>query len=134
MFMKTVPAVLEKQYQLIMWLLPRMAEFPKDQRFLLADRIQGTMLDVLERLIEAVYRKDKLPLLREANLGLEKTRFLMRMAMECKYISLKRHVFFCQSADEIGRMIGGWMKSFGNQDPGAQGCRERGVKGEVQMP
>jgi len=93
-----------------LWLLPRMAEFPKDQRFLLADRIEHTLLDVLERLIEAVYRKDKIPLLRQANLGLEKARFLMRMAKDMKYISLSRHTFFCKSTDEIGRMIGGWVK------------------------
>jgi hypothetical protein len=133
--MNTVPVVLEKQYQLILWLLPRMAEFPKDQRFLLADRIEHTLLDVLERLIEAVYRKDKIPLLREANLGLEKSRFLMRMAKDMKYISLSRHTFFCKSADEIGRMIGGWVKFSGNQGPRVQGCGERGgIKGEVQTP
>jgi hypothetical protein len=130
--MQTVPVVLEKHYQLILWLLPRMAEFPKDQRFLLADRIQGILLDVLERLIEAVYRRDKVPILRQANLGLEKARFLMRLAKDRKYISVSRHAFFCKSADEIGLMIGGWVKYIGNQDPGAQGRRERVVKGEVQ--
>ncbi len=133
--MNTVPAVLEKQYQLILWLLPRMAEFPKDQRFLLADRLENTLLDVLERLIEAVYRKDKVPILREANLGLEKARFLMRMAKDKKYISLSRHAFFCKSADEIGCMIGGWVKFSGNQGPRVQGCGERVIrKGEVQTP
>lgn len=106
-----VPVVVEKHYQLILWLLPRMAEFPKDQRFLLADRIQGTLLDVLERLIEAVYRREKIPHLREANLGLEKARFLMRMAKDRKYITVSRHAFFCKSVDEIGRMIGGWVKA-----------------------
>ena len=147
--MVTVPIVVEKHYKLVLWLLPRMAEFPKDQRFLLADRIERELLDVLDRLIEAVYMKDKGPLLQRANLSLEKSRFLMRMAKDMQYVSLKRYDYFSRGVNEIGRMVGGWQKSqiseaaktraervsgnapspvslAGNQDPGVYGCRERG--------
>src|ERR1035437_3443376 len=55
--MKPTPIV-EKHYQLILWLLPKMANYPKDQRFLLADRTERILLDILEMLIEAVYAKD----------------------------------------------------------------------------
>lgn len=30
-----------KTYDLILWLIPRLKEFPRDQRFLLGDRIQS---------------------------------------------------------------------------------------------
>ncbi len=38
--MERITPVVEKHYQLILWILPKIANFPKDQRFLLADRIE----------------------------------------------------------------------------------------------
>lgn len=109
--MKKLTPVVEKHYQLILWMLPKMAKFPKDQRFLLADRIEKNLLDILEMLIEAVYSKDKRKILISANLKLDILRFLMRIAKDMKYVSLKGYDFFCQSVLEIGRMVGGWLKS-----------------------
>ena len=44
--MTTAPVV-EKRYQLILWMLPKLAKFPRDQHFLLADRIERCLLDIL---------------------------------------------------------------------------------------
>ena len=52
--------------------------FPRSQKFLLGDRIQGLALDVLEALIEATYTRQRDRLLTRANLGIEKLRFLFR--------------------------------------------------------
>ncbi len=130
------PVVLEKHRVLIAWLIPRLAEFPKDQRFLLADRIQRAMLDIQELFVRAIYSQDKAQLLNEINIQLDIARLLMRTAKDMKYVTLSRHDFFARSIDEIGRMTGGWKKSLnGNQSPGGYGCRERGIrKGEVQTP
>lgn len=45
--MPNVMQVIPKTYDLILWLVPRLKEFPRDQRFLLGDRIQTVALDVL---------------------------------------------------------------------------------------
>ena len=50
-------SALEAHYRFLLWLIPALSRFPRDQKFLLGDRIQGTALDVLERLIEATYSK-----------------------------------------------------------------------------
>lgn len=105
-----------------MWMLPKMANFPKDQRFLLADRIEIILLDILEMLIEAVYSKKKREILMKVNLRLDVLRYMMRIAKDMKYVNLKAYDFFCQSALEIGRMVGGWYRS---QNPDVQGCQER---------
>ena len=42
-----------------MWLVPAIEKFLPTQKFLLGDRIQTTTLDVLERLIEATYTRDR---------------------------------------------------------------------------
>ena len=109
--MKKLTPVVEKHYKLILWMLPKIANFPKDQRFLLADRIERILLDILEMLIEAVYSKDRRGILIKINLKLDILRFMMRIAKDMKYISIKAYDFFCQSVLEIGKMVGGWMRT-----------------------
>lgn len=108
--MKELTPVVEKHYKLILWMLPKIANFPKDQRFLLADRIEQILLDILEMLIEAVYSNRRREILIKVNLKLDVLRFMMRITKDMKYINLKAYDFFCQSVLEIGRMVGGWMK------------------------
>jgi hypothetical protein len=110
--MKMTPIV-EKHYQLILWLLPKMANYPKDQRFLLADRTERMLLDILEMLIEAVYSKERRPILLKVNLKLDALRFMMRLAFDMQYISVAQYNHFSQRTLEIGRMVGGWLKASG---------------------
>jgi hypothetical protein len=65
---QTGPA-LEAMYRFMLWLVPTVEKFPCSQKFLLGDRIQGTALDVLERLIEASYTKARRPALLATNLA-----------------------------------------------------------------
>lgn len=108
---KKITPVVEKHYKLILWMLPKMANFPKDQKFLLADRIERILLDILEMLIEANYSKQKREILIKVNLKLDVLRFMMRIAKDMKYVSLNGYDFFCQSVIEIGKMVGGWLKA-----------------------
>ena len=50
------PAV-ESMYRLVLWLVPTVEKFSRRQKFLLGDRLQATVLDVLERLVEATYTR-----------------------------------------------------------------------------
>ncbi len=62
---KTVKEVtaLTRTYDLILWIVPVLAKFPKGQKYLLGDRIESLLLEVLELLIQAVYTKDKIDFL-----------------------------------------------------------------------
>ncbi|MFH1429136.1 MAG: diversity-generating retroelement protein Avd [Candidatus Margulisiibacteriota bacterium] len=116
--MKKVTPVVEKHYKLIIWMLPKIANFPKDQRFLLADRIERILLDILEMLIEAVYTKQKKEILIKINLKLQVLRYMMRLARDMKYVSVKGYDYFCQLVLEIGRMVGGWIRSRNEEGDG----------------
>ena len=74
----TVKAV-PKLYDVILWLMGCVEKFPRSQKFTLGDRIVNIALDTLDTLIEATYTPDRLPLLRRANVQLEKLRFLIRL-------------------------------------------------------
>jgi hypothetical protein len=85
---RTGPAI-EAHYQLIGWLMQTVERFPRSQKFLLGDRIQTAALDVLDALIEATYTRDRRGHLARANLGLEKLRFLIRLAFDQRSSALR---------------------------------------------
>jgi hypothetical protein len=98
-------------YRFMLWLIPTIEKFPRRQKFLLGDRIQGGALDVLEHLVEATYTKSRASLLARANLGLEKLRFFFRLALDLRFLDMKRYEHAARSLDEIGRLVGGWLKA-----------------------
>ena len=106
---QTGPA-LEAHYQFILWLVPTLERFPRSQKFLLGDRIQSTALNVLESLIEATYTRQRSQYLSRANLGLEKLRFLLRLAYELHYLNLRRYEHAARTIDEVGSRVGAWRK------------------------
>jgi 23S rRNA-intervening sequence protein len=118
---RTGPAV-EAHYRLIGWLMNTVERFPRSQRFLLGDRIQTVALDVLDALIEATYTRDRRGHLACANLGLEKLRFLVRLAFDRRHLDARRYEHAARSIDEVGRLIGGWAKAHA----AASGVRPRG--------
>ena len=107
---KTGPA-LEAMYQFLTWLIPTLNNFPKSQKFVLGDRIETIALDVLDNLIRATFSKNRDTALADANLGLDRMRFLIRLSQELRFIDLKRYEHAARGMDEIGRMIGGWKKA-----------------------
>lgn len=107
---QTGPA-LEAHRRFLLWLIPTIEKFPRSQKFLLGDRIQATALDVLESLIEATYTRDRRGHLARANLGLEKLRHLIRLAVELKHLDPRRYEHAARSLDEIGRLVGAWTKA-----------------------
>ena len=102
---------LERMYQFQLWLVPTVEKFPRSQTFLLGDRIQTTALDVLEGLVEATYTRERTHLLDRVNLGIEKLRFLFRLAMDLRHLDMRRYEHSARSLDEIGRLVGGWRKA-----------------------
>lgn len=103
--------VLEKMYQFVLWLVPTVDKFPRAQKFLIGDRIQTTALDIMEHLVEAAYSREKLTILNRVNLQLEKLRYLFRLAFDLRLMDMRRYEFSARALDEIGRMVGGWLKA-----------------------
>ena len=94
----------------IKWLLPTTEKFPKRVRFTFTNRIDNLALDVVENLVEARYANRKEGLLKGVNLKLERLRVLLRICHELQYLPHKSYAFAVRSLDEVGRMVGGWIK------------------------
>jgi len=109
-----LPAIVEKMYELNVWLLQRVSKFPKDQRFILGDRLANKGLDIQDKLIEAALTKkgdEKSGVLNEVNLELEQFRYLLRLANDQKCMSRESWFFCSKNLLEIGKMLGGWIKN-----------------------
>ena len=111
--------ILTKLQDLLVYLMPQLNKFPRDQKFVLGDRIETKLLDVQEYCLRAYYSRDKRGHLLEANLQLEVARHLVRLANALKLFSNHTYGVLAEKMDEVGRMIGGWLKSVS----GANGAR-----------
>ena len=97
-------------YKTLSWILDCVERLPKKVRFSLATRITDLSLEVLELIIEAIYQKDRVDLLKKVNLNLEKLRVLFRLSFERRYLSIKQYEFISRLLNEAGKMTGGWIK------------------------
>jgi len=104
------PLYIKWQY-IVAYLLDTCGKFPKNVRFNLSDRLTNTSLDILELIIEAIYAKRKTHILLKANLSMEKTRALLQISVNKKYISMGQYEHISNEINESGQMLGGWIKS-----------------------
>ena len=104
--------ILQKTYAFLKYLIPQLEKFPRSQKFLLADRMEIIVLDILENYISAYYSpgNKKLTFLKDSNLKLEKLRYLTRLSHDFQYLNHKKYGLISGFIDEIGRMTGGWIK------------------------
>lgn len=92
-------------------ILSRTEKFPKRIRFTLTSRIDLLAIDILEKIVEARYAKDKTAALSQASLALEKLRVLVRITHEDKHLDYKGFEHVSRNINEAGRMLGGWIRS-----------------------
>jgi hypothetical protein len=112
---RQVSPALERAYQFLAWLIPTLDRFPRRQKFLLGDRIETVALDVLEGLVEATYTRNRGRVLEAVNLKLDKLRFLFRLSTELQLLDQRRYEHASRGIDEIGRLVGGWIKAHRGQ-------------------
>ena len=106
--------ILTKLHELLLYAIPQLNKFPRDQKFVLGDRIEVKLLEVQENCLRAYFGREKrLPLI-EANMILEVTRHLIRLAHGLRLFSNHTYAVLAEKVDEVGRMVGGWIKSASN--------------------
>lgn len=103
--------VVEKTYDFLLWLLPKVEKFQRSFRFSVGDRMVAAGLDLLLALVEASFSVEKGALLETANRKANGLRYLLRLSKDLKLLTLDSYGFAAVRLEEIGRMIGGWQKS-----------------------
>ena len=111
--------VVTKTYDLLRWTAGHLPRFPRPYRASLGERLESRLAFVLDRLVRAQYNRDRAGLLREVNLELELLRFWFRLAWHLRCLSTDAYEFATRSVNEIGRMVGGWIRSGRAAEPSA---------------
>lgn len=86
-------------------------QFPKSEKFSLAQDIKRTMIGLLERIVRSNRHRDKKEALYAIDTELEILRTQVRLAMELQFLPFAKYEVWGGHLAEIGRMLGGWMKS-----------------------
>ena len=97
---REVPVVL-KLYELTLWTMNHTAQFPRHHRYSLGTRIEATLLDLLDLLIAARYRRDNRASLDNANIMLERLR--LELNLDCAPRSCRHLASARQGAGQIGQ-------------------------------
>ena len=100
-----------KTYDLALWLLPKTEKFPRSYRFSVGDRLIGYSLDLLLGLVAASYAAEKAVLLEQASQRVNGLRYLLRLSKDLRLLSVDGYGFAVERLDEIGRMVGGWLRA-----------------------
>jgi len=104
--------IFTKTSDFILWLLDHTGKFPKGERFRMGKRIEDSAFHFYELLIEATRKtRRKRALLLDADLELEKLRHYIRMSQQRKLTSVSQYHFAASALVEIGKLLGGWLKT-----------------------
>ncbi len=121
--------IFSKTYDLLLWLLPQATKFPRSHRFGLGERVTRLALDFQESLIAAGLQRGekRILLLEQADTQLAQLRQHVRLSKDLALISTSQYEHVSRMLVEIGRLLGGWLKS--NQKSGqAEGSAGRFVE------
>ena len=105
--------IFKKTYDLFKQFHAIRNKVPKQDRYTIFLKCENSLIEVIEGILKAgQLRKDeKLPVLKDTSVSLSLLRVFVRLMKDIKTIDLKNYAKFESDIDEIGRMLGGWIKS-----------------------
>lgn len=105
--------ILKKSYDLYKLFHECRKTVPKQDRYTIWERSENSILDTLECFLEAGYTRqgNKVMLLEKGSTKLNLFRFLIRLMKDTKSLDTKKYLALQVLIDEIGRMLGGWLRS-----------------------
>ena len=105
--------IIHKSYELYKALHELEKSIPKMERFTLWQRSENSTLDILEGLLKTGYlpQEKRADHLLQVSARVDVLRVFLRLSFDVKAINQKKYIALQAITDEIGRMLGGWIKS-----------------------
>lgn len=105
--------IFKKTYELFKLSYEYRSAVPKHDRYALWQRCEDAVIKVLEGILRASRstKPERLPILEDISVQINCLRVYVRLAKDVKAIDGKKYVQLEAVIDEIGRMIGGWIKA-----------------------
>ena len=105
--------IIHKTYELYRDLHELQKTIPKMERFTLWQKCEDTVLNILEGLIRVGYlpQEARPTKLVSISAEIDMLRVFLRLSFDVKALTQKKALPLQEKLDEIGRMLGGWIKS-----------------------
>lgn len=108
--------ILQKVFDMIQYAYPALAQYPKSEKFSLVTDIKHILDEMLELTIEAQKKYFKKTTLQELDVTIAKLKAYLRLSFILKFLPTKKYEVWSSMVVEIGKMLGGWLKTV-NQKP-----------------
>lgn len=106
----------EKCKEMISYGYIALRQFPKHERHVLSAEIRRTMMTIQRLIITAFKRYHKKTTLTDLDIELAVLKRQIRLANELRYIDCKKYQTWISFIVELGKMVGGWIKSVNNNN------------------
>ena len=106
-------SIIHKTYQLYVVLYACIARFPKKDRHSLGQKCDNSTLEILEYFFHAQSQQGsrRMAFLQRADIRLKILQTLIRVAYDIKALDQRSYISLQKDIIEIGKMLGGWIKS-----------------------
>ena len=101
----------QKHYDLILYAFPIILKYPRDTRFTLGQQTIDCLIEIARMIAVANKQRERRKTLFDIDLQLEELRLLIRLAKDLKLLPLRQYGLMSERINEVGRLLGGWMKS-----------------------
>ena len=85
--------------------------FPKTKRYTLGQKLDNLTLEIFELLFSIAFSQSKATTLQQISIKLDLLKILLRSAKDSQSLKDNKYLELQESLQEIGRMLGGWLKS-----------------------
>jgi len=88
----------------------------RSEKYTLGEKIKNLIIELLVIAMKSALspKNKKLPLLNKIDNKIFILKTLIRLSKETKSLDIKKYILLEEKLQEIGRMLGGWMKSIEN--------------------
>ena len=103
--------VQQKIYDMILYAYPALEQMPKAQKFSLAQDMKHCMDKIMRLTISANKKYTKRTTLQELDVEVAALKVYLRIAYDLRYLPPKKYEVWSGMMVEIGKMVGGWIRS-----------------------
>lgn len=107
--------IYQKYVDLIEYSYNLLRKFPKSEKFAMVAQLKDSMFTSLRLILRAnkVYRNMglRVDMLNQLDAEVQVQKVLVRLAHQNRYISNSNYMEWSRRLDEIGRILGGWIRS-----------------------
>ena len=100
-------------HETVVWLVRHTRKFPRDQRFVTANRLTDAAFGLHDALSAGARSRDPRQHLAQADTDLARLRWLNRVCkdLELECHSMAQYEYLATRLEETGRLLGGWIRS-----------------------